>query len=107
MTERKINGQFTKGVSGNPGGRPKDIYHVRELARQYTDEAVNTLAEIANNPKSPPSARVQAANALLDRAWGKPVQFNENATRVIEDPKMHFKLDLEERIELLNLDILM
>jgi hypothetical protein len=28
------------------------------------------------NEKAPPNARVAAANALLDRAYGKPPQFN-------------------------------
>ncbi|MBX6773541.1 MAG: hypothetical protein IRY83_17620, partial [Chloroflexi bacterium] len=27
---------WPKGVSGNPGGRPKDAGRIRELARQYT-----------------------------------------------------------------------
>jgi len=28
------------------------------------------------NEKAPPNARVAAANTLLDRAYGKPAQFN-------------------------------
>ncbi len=66
--------KFGKGKSGNPGGRPKEVAEVRELAKAYTPEAINTLAEIMRNKKTPPAARVSAANALLDRGYGRPGQ---------------------------------
>jgi hypothetical protein len=66
--------QFQKGVSGNPGGRPKVLGDVQELARQQSPHAIDTLAEIMSDEKSPPAARVAAANALLDRGYGKPTQ---------------------------------
>jgi hypothetical protein len=69
-----IGKPFKKGQSGNPGGRPKVVAEVRELARAHTNEAVQTLASIMTNPKSAPAARVSAANALLDRGYGKPPQ---------------------------------
>jgi hypothetical protein len=62
---------FSPGQSGNPGGRPKIIAELRDLARQHTEAALATLVEIALNGENE-SARVTAANALLDRAWGKP-----------------------------------
>ena len=65
---------FPKGVSGNPGGRPKVLGDVQELARQKSPEAINTLSNIMHNEKAPPAARVAAANALLDRGYGKPTQ---------------------------------
>ena len=43
---RKENGQFKRGFSGNPGGRPKDECKVAELARSYTVEAVETLVDL-------------------------------------------------------------
>src|SRR5215472_9261011 len=33
-----------------------------------------TLAHVMRQPKAPPAARVMAANALLDRGWGKAAQ---------------------------------
>jgi hypothetical protein len=70
----KIGKPFKKGQSGNPGGRPKVVAEVKELAREHTAEAIQTLVSIMNNPKSAPAARVSAANALLDRGYGKPPQ---------------------------------
>lgn len=66
---------FKKGQTGNPGGRPKlpeDVKHVRELARQYTMQAVTALVESLASDSA--SAKVAAANALLDRGWGKAEQ---------------------------------
>lgn len=65
---------FEKGKSGNPGGRPKVTAHVKELARNYTEQAVNALVEVVEDTKAPPSARVAAASAILDRGYGKPTQ---------------------------------
>jgi uncharacterized protein DUF5681 len=69
-----IGKPFKKGQSGNPGGRPKVVAEVRELARAHTGEAVQTLVSIMTNPRAAPAARVSAANALLDRGYGKPPQ---------------------------------
>ena len=42
--------------------------------RKHAPEAIKTLADIAKNGTS--GVRVSAAIALLDRAYGKPAQFN-------------------------------
>ena len=65
---------FKKGQSGNPGGRPKVVAEVKELARKHTGKAIETLVSIMANPKAAPAARVSAANALLDRGYGRPAQ---------------------------------
>ncbi len=64
---------FQPGQSGNPGGRKKSD-EVRALAREFTAESIQTLADICRNPKATAPARVAAATALLDRGWGKPTQ---------------------------------
>ncbi len=66
--------RWKPGQSGNPGGRPKEIAEVRRLAREYTAEAIETLAEIMADEKAPESSRIEAANSLLDRGYGRPVQ---------------------------------
>jgi hypothetical protein len=58
---------FQKGVSGNPGGRPKQDPEVRALCEKFTPAAIATLAEIMGNKKAQPSARVAAAMAILKK----------------------------------------
>jgi hypothetical protein len=74
---------FPKGTSGNPGGRPRVLGDVQELARERSPEAINTLAAIMDDKKAPPAARVAAANSLLDRGYGKPTQpISQTLTRI-------------------------
>lgn len=63
---------FQKGQSGNPGGRPKAEVQVRDLARQHTEAAIKAL--VAALAAKQESTRVSAAQALLDRGWGKAAQ---------------------------------
>jgi len=63
-------GQFISGHSGNAGGRPKDEHRVSELARSYTVEAIETLVDLMRHGKDE-RVRGTAAQALLDRGWGK------------------------------------
>ena len=46
---------------------------LRSLARSHTELSIQTLAGIARNSTSD-QARVSAAQALLDRGWGKAPQ---------------------------------
>lgn len=71
---RKADGRWQKGVSGNPGGQPRGMGAVRKLARSYTEAAIETLAEIMQDKEQGGPARVSAAEALLNRGYGKPVQ---------------------------------
>jgi hypothetical protein len=72
------SGMFQPGVSGNPSGRPKADVTIRELAKSYTEEAIQTLVDVMKNPKAGLSTKVSAACALLDRGWGKPAQYIES-----------------------------
>lgn len=65
---------WKKGQSGNPGGRAKTDKELEALIKSYCPSAISTLYNIQRNPKSNDRARVMAANSLLDRGLGKPVQ---------------------------------
>jgi hypothetical protein len=64
---------FQKGQSGNPGGRPKEDGAVKELAKEHTALAIETIVHLCEHGKAE-STRLAAAVALLDRGWGKPAQ---------------------------------
>jgi len=68
---RDSAGRFTAGRSGNAGGRPRDEHKVAELARSYTTEAIDTLVDLMRHGKDD-RVRGTAAQALLERGWGKP-----------------------------------
>ena len=69
-----IGRPFQPGKSRQSRWSPKAAHSIQELARKHAPEAIKTLADIAK--KGTPGARVSAAIALLDRAYGKPPQFN-------------------------------
>ncbi|MGE4658245.1 MAG: DUF5681 domain-containing protein, partial [Gammaproteobacteria bacterium] len=75
---------FKPGVSGNPGGRPKVLSEVRDLAREHTVTAIDTLVSIMCNEKAPAAASTAAAQAILDRGYGKPSQ----AMKIEEERQM-------------------
>lgn len=64
--------KWAKGMSGNPGGRPKLEVSIRDLAQQNSMEALETLVQVMRTGK--PGERLIAANAILDRAYGRPTQ---------------------------------
>jgi hypothetical protein len=82
---RVIGRPFQKGVSGNPGGLPKGLKELKALAREYTTDAVKTLASIMNNEQEVPAARVAAAKELLDRGYGKSTQYVEAKVDIFEN----------------------
>ena len=47
---------------------------IKSLARAHTERAIQVLQGIMDQPTAADSARVAAANSLLDRGWGKAPQ---------------------------------
>ena len=68
-------GGFREGA-GPPAGStnkssPEQSQRLSELTKAYTEEALESLVEVARNGLTD-AARVSAANGLLDRAYGEP-----------------------------------
>src|SRR5262245_53787113 len=61
-----------------PAQMTKAPADLRSLARSHTELSIQTLAGIARNGTSE-QARVAAAQALLDRGWGRPLQIHSDA----------------------------
>jgi len=85
ITERDALGRVLPGSINVNGGRPKGAT-VTTLARTYTDRAIQLLGAVMEDERSPQAARVTAAQALLDRGWGKaPIQIDLNVRAKFDD----------------------
>jgi len=57
---------------------PKTLTEIRSMARSHTRTAINALVGVMRSKDATHAARVSAANAILDRGWGKAAQALEN-----------------------------
>ena len=86
------------------GSTAKLITDVRDLARECTAEAVQTLRSVMLDGKAPASARVAAANSILDRGHGKAVQHIEAEISVYDSLDLPQKQALLEALDALDVD---
>jgi hypothetical protein len=85
IAERDELGRLLPGSILERAGRPTG-HSVQFMARQYTAEAIACLAGVMDDEKAPQAARVTAAQALLDRGWGKaPIQIDLNVRAKFDD----------------------
>jgi len=96
---RDESGRFVKGCSGNAGGRPRDEHNIAALARSYSTEAIETLVDLMRNARDD-RVRGTAAQALLDRGFGKPKVEIQNTNADFRDALSQVrKIIDEERLE--------
>ncbi len=81
------NPAFVKGQSGNPGGRPKLTDEQKQIkfdlvhsCRLLAPEALEVLKDLMDNAKQD-SVKLAAAQAIMERAYGKAVQPTDNTHR--------------------------
>ncbi|WP_018319222.1 hypothetical protein [Bradyrhizobium sp. WSM2793] len=58
--------------------RARSLTEIRSLARSHTRTALRVLVGIMRSDDATPAVRLSAANAILDRGWGKAAQPIEN-----------------------------
>ena len=77
---------------------------VRDAARQHTLAAVETLVSVMEDLKAPHSARIAAANGLLDRGHGKATQHIEAKVNIYDSLSLADKQALLAALDALDGD---
>ncbi|MCF1707559.1 hypothetical protein L0V05_01890 [Tabrizicola sp. J26] len=58
--------------AGRPKGKESEAKkEIAELARNFAEDALKVLVDVAKDANAPAAARVSAANAIIDRGYGK------------------------------------
>lgn len=79
MTERRGG---KRPNAGRPKGKVSEAKRaIAEVAQDYAQDMLNVLVQIAKNPEEPASARVTAANTVIERGYGKPVTPIQNESQ--------------------------
>ena len=73
------NGGARPGAGRKPGKVGAAKRALADMAKDHAQDALRTLVSIAKDKEAPHAARVSAANAILDRGYGKPPQALEHS----------------------------
>jgi hypothetical protein len=73
-TARVVGRPFPKGVSGNPGGRPRSLVDVIRRQTRDGNELVDFFLEVLRDPAARLADRMAAGAWLADRGFGRPLQ---------------------------------
>ena len=92
MTNPTGKGGFQRGQSGNPGGRPKLPADIREAFKAKAPQALEVLTRCLQSDDD--RIAMMAAQAILDRGYGKPVQ---SIDANINDDPVRYIVELPEK----------
>lgn len=96
---RLNNGRFAKGNAG--GGRKATPQHIKDLFEGASEDSANLLIRFVRDENVDSKLRVQCAETILDRAYGKAKQFVEsNINATVENKLNVSKLSTAELLEL-------
>lgn len=92
--KRDEKGRFVPGSQGNPGGRPKGNPDVKKLLKEHSVDAAKKVIELLNcgNPK----IELAAAQEILNRTEGKPLQTQDVQLSSVPDVRTQIKAMLLE-----------
>lgn len=77
------------GAGRRPGAVSAARREIAAEAKDHAEAALKVLVDVMGDDNAPHSARISAANAILDRGYGRPGQsIDLNATHDIADPLM-------------------
>lgn len=82
-TQSKHGGK-RPGAGRKKGAVNKVTRELKELAGEYTEEAIQTFVAVMQDPEAPAAARVAAADKLLDRSHGKPPVFVDTSLNKVD-----------------------
>jgi uncharacterized protein DUF5681 len=99
ISERKPDGRFKPGVSGNPNGRPSIVKEVRTMLQEQVGKNIEVLVAIRDNPDAKDADRIACIKEINDRALGRAAQAVEHSGNIGSgaNPEDH-KPDMANRL---------
>ncbi|MDP1664489.1 MAG: hypothetical protein Q8L79_05110 [Methylobacter sp.] len=94
MTEQKRGGR-RQGAGRKKGTKNKVTVDLKNKAAEYTEEAIQVFVEIMRDSEAPAATRLQAADKILDRGYGRPAVHIEAQHSAKMDPELMQKLETE------------
>ncbi|MFB6451753.1 hypothetical protein [Bradyrhizobium tunisiense] len=80
----EIAGEPTRSPAARKPSRARTLTEIRSLARSHTRTVLRVLVGIMRSDDATPAVRLSAANAILDRGWGKSAQPIESGEEGVE-----------------------